>query len=219
MIGLSEMLVVAVPSALLAYRLLTSGQLAWWRSRYRMHRVPAGTAREVQDRQPVRLRGRVEVDEARPLLRAPLSGRECVAYRVNVTQQEGRSMPALIIDRYETVAFWVQDATGRAYVRGDAICWPEMKTLADVNAFSEVSEPFERYLRQFGHRSRGLVFTRPTEFEEGVILPGDEVVVAGLGAIDRSMPSEVRESSYRQDAGCPVVEAFDDGELLVSNRR
>ncbi len=183
----------------------------------RIRRTPRATARDLRAGKPVRLRGRVEVDEGTALLRAPISGRECVGWRVTVTQSPGRGS-STILDTHEGTAFWVRDPTGRTLVRGRTIVWPEMTEVARVGHFDAPDERFEQFLQQYQQSLKGILFTRRTTFEEGVLVPGDQVAVAGLGALDRSLPSEVHEGGYREEPGCPVVEPFAEGFVVVSNR-
>ncbi|RYE91748.1 MAG: hypothetical protein EOO75_08210 [Myxococcales bacterium] len=159
---------------------------------FRMRHVPRRRVRDLVAGQPARLRGRVEMDDGAALLRAPLSGRPCVAYHVVVevwreaipTKQ--RSQWEVVVDQFVVEPFWLRDATGR--IRVDAA--GDRPWLASIDARQPgpvTSEAIEEFLRR--HRVRGP-FQRPPR---------------------------VREGGYRSPTGCPVLDALDADGVLVSN--
>jgi hypothetical protein len=155
--------------------------------------VPKTSVAEAPEGQWVRLVGRVQTGDR--VLRAPLSQRTCVAFRVLVEEPQGRHskpVPPLVY-HHESVAFAIEDASGIARIEGtseqvliDLDHRERWRTLEDASA--EVQAYLSRHSRTSGsNRSR--------VYREGVLTPDEIVTVVGLacweddpssGAVDPS---------------------------------
>lgn len=202
----------------LSLALMYAGRLARerWQHRHdaphRMRRLPRTQMRDVTSGAVVRLVGRVEVDEGAPLLRAPLSGRPCVAYRVEVThrvQNEGR--PILAEDGGQ-MAFTLRDDSGRAQIEASS----GRPWLASKQLTASDRVPPE-VLREFVRLHRRTSEGPDLRFTEGVLAVGARVAVMGRVRLDPARAGEGSASGYREGGGHPIVEADDEEGVLVSN--
>jgi hypothetical protein len=156
-----------------------------------------------------RITGQIEPFEGK-VLRAPLSGRACVAYAVRVEEHKreagrGGTWEAIVRD-FDAVSFVVADGTGRALVRA-AGSWPSpiMDPVGGTGLLSGPTPELEELLRAHGESSQGLVFRKQIRAYEGVLVVGMRVAVLGKGRRGDDRPEAL------------TVECLDDGRLLMSN--
>jgi hypothetical protein len=136
----------------------------------------------------VKVAGRVEKHEK--VLRAPLSRRRCVAWRVQVfgTGKHGRDYGALVkpeIDEVRAVDFRLDDGSGVAHVVGKGA---ELELVEDRNLTShfmkEATPEMKKFLARHEQRAQGELFNRSLRYKESVLELGEEAVVVGLALRD-----------------------------------
>jgi hypothetical protein len=167
-----------------------------------------------------RIVGEIEAFEGKSV-KAPLSGRSCVAYAVRVEeyQSEGRrgSWEAIVQD-FDAVNFTVSDGTGRALVRA-AGSWPSpiMDRVGGTGIFSAAAPALDALLQAHGQSSRGLLFNKRLRAYEGVLEVGMRVAVLGIGRRSKDPSDGASGGGYRVGPGGLVMDCLDDGRLLMSN--
>ncbi|RYE91749.1 MAG: hypothetical protein EOO75_08215 [Myxococcales bacterium] len=213
-----EMLLMLIPAAYTALYVASSrGVIEREMAVHELRRTRRGTVREMVDGEPVRLVGRVEVDEGTSLLEAPLSGRPCVAFRALTSESEGRSIGQILIDDHGALPFWVRDATGRVLVPAARVVpWVKLDTIHRGGLLRRTPDRIRAYLERHAGGHQGLLPGNPGAFAEGIVAPGDLVAVAGHGRFDPRLGA-ANESGYRERVGTPVLDPLRDGFVLVSN--
>lgn len=113
-------------------------------------------------------------------LTAPLSGRACAACTIHISRLERRGSARPLISLADAVPFTVADDTETASVIG-----PEQIVALHRDHRERVTWPFtasarvEALLAEHGHEVHGGASLRCAE---GVLLPGDRVVIIGRGS-------------------------------------
>lgn len=168
--------------------------------------VPRTNVADAPEGQWVRLVGRVQTGDR--VLRAPLSQRPCVAFRVLAEEppnRDGKPVPPLI-DHHESVAFAIEDASGIARIEGtseqvliDLDHRERWRTIED--ATPEVEAYLSRHSRSTSRTNRSRVY------REGVITPDEVVTVVGLarweddpasGAVDPDQQGGFRDAPRKK---------------------
>lgn len=156
-------------------------------------------------------------------LRAPLSGRPCAAWRVEVDEyrRSGKSGHwSNIITEMDGGPLEVEDDTGRARV--DAL-GAQLVILRDAHftsgTFNDAGPALEAYLARHGHDSTGFLgLNRGLRYKEGVLEEGEEVAVLGLARWEHDPSVDARGArGYRELPRRLVVDATAEGKLLVSD--
>jgi hypothetical protein len=144
--------------------------------------------------------------EAEPI-EAPLTGRPCVYYRVEVTERRGKRTRTVIREA-KGVPFLFDDGSGLALVDpAQARVVLQMDAHSKTGAFTEADATQEEFLARHGQQSKGMIFHRTLRFRESALEVGE--LVAVLGTCERT----------RDARGRAVVrlEATPAGPLVVSD--
>jgi len=157
-------------------------------------------------------------------LRAPLSGRECAAWHVEVDQHEssgdgGGSWKNII---WETSAgtFLFQDSTGRAIVNA---LGARLVLVLDAHfksgTFNDARPQLEAYLTSHGHESTGFLgFNKAIRYREGALEAGEEVTVLGQAHWEPDPDPHAPSQGYRQRAMRLVLDIpSGEAEMIVSD--
>jgi hypothetical protein len=186
-----------------------------------LRRAPRHAIQSFPEGQPGRIVGIVEAHEGKTV-RAPLSGRTCVAYAVRVEECENRGQRGArwksLVQDFDAMNFVVVDDSGRALVRA-AGSWPSpvMDRVRSTGLFQNAGPALETLLNAHGHSSRGVLFNKKLRCEEGVIAVGTRVAVLGIGRRESEPQGDVAVGSYRESPRRLTMECLDDGRLLMSN--
>lgn len=161
--------------------------LGWWFSPHQktlraMRAVERCCIADAPEGATVRVTGTLR--EGPRLLRAPLSGRACAGYWVQVQSRRssGKSSHWVdIISERDTVDFVIDDGSGSARVHTAHV---ELAIVLDHHqrsgTFDDATSLQEGYLRSYGHKSTGMLgFNKTLRYREAVLEPGETVVVVG----------------------------------------
>ena len=207
---------------------ITAGVMAWRllfseRARHRraIKRAPLVSLGDVMEGASVRVTGTV-VAASDELKEAPLSGRPCVLYDVEVDQRrnQGRNSAWVPVIREKdfVASFWLEDDSGRALVQFD---WPEVVLTRDANFRSGIlKEPKPRlreYLSSHGESAQGIVFNKDLRYREGALEPGEQVTVLGVAHLEPDPDPAATADGYRGRAMRLVLRSPEDGEMLLSD--
>lgn len=180
----------------------------------RLKRTPIGSVAEG----PVKIAGKLRLAERS--LRAPLSGRTCALYDVEVVER--RKVDRVIIQDRLACDFLVDDGTGTALVRvGDgrgsrlelAIVQDARYTSAILN---DATPELERYLSTFGEKSTGPFANRFLKYREGVFEAGERIVVCGVARREPHPEGKAEAGNYRDAPTRVVIEAL-AGKIYLSD--
>lgn len=184
----------------------------------RAERTPIASAPEA----PVKIAGRLRLTGTS--LRAPLSGRTCALYDVQVVEK-GRVDKVIIEDRL-ACDFLVDDGTGTALVRagGGGTGRPgghlELAIVRDARYTSGILDAatpeLERYLSTFGEKSFGVFTNRNLTYREGVFEPGERVVVYGRARREPDPDAAAQGAGYRDRPTRLVIEPL-AGKIWLSD--
>lgn len=158
---------------------------------------PAKRVNTVKEGEAVEVVGRVRVEPNERLLHAPLSGRPCVAWHLQVVIDDGRDqVSAILLDELESGRILVSDPTGVAEVAADTpvvvmaafdrseLALADGRLLAPLADYCAAHDiPQARLLGQSG----------TVRVREGVIEEGERVAVAGTA----TWRQVSRNESYR----------------------
>lgn len=219
-IGLIIGVNVAILGGGLAWRYLFSERAKLRRS---LKRAPLTPMNKVMEGALVRVTGKSRQAED-DLLHAPLSGRPCLVYEVEVEEykKKGRygSWKTIILERDFVSSFWLQEGKDRALVQ---LIYPQLVLDRDASFRSGVlKEPDENlvaYLSSHGEAPQGMIFNRNLRYREGVIEPGEEVTVLAVGKNEPDPDPAATPSSYRGRAMRLVLRSPAQGEMLISDER
>ncbi len=154
-------------------------------------------------------------------LRAPLTGRSCAAWEVEVeelTADRETIAPVWqpIIVEQDAKDFLVDDGHGRILVKSELI---RVSAVKDARFWSgparDAAPELDRYLREHGESSRNaLGFNRMIRYREGILEAGELVTVLGVPrmVVDRAEPT-----SYRVHETRAVMLGLEDGFVVVSD--
>jgi hypothetical protein len=129
-------------------------------------------------------------------LRAPISGRPCVCYRIEAfvlapsPSGDGTQEWRRLATERGGVPFEVRDSTGRARVDPAA---SELTARMDLR-IGERHDGARQYLLGKGHSPAGRRF----HLREGIIAPGQRVTVVGMGVRVPDTVPPTREVDYRR---------------------
>jgi hypothetical protein len=179
---------------------------------------------EIEDERLIRAEGRLSY-ASDPLI-APLTGRKCACWEVTVeeyfiTHEYSRSRRGywqVILREQETSAFYLTDESGWAFVSPR---YPDMtltkSASAKIGGFIDATIEQEAFLKSRGQRSKDNEgFSRKLRFSEGVLDEGCTLAVAGQARREHD-PAAGQAAGYRQSPIRLVIEAPDDGPLVMSD--
>lgn len=115
------------------------------------------------------------------LLTAPISGRPCLFYVVEVVEKQGKSTSVII--REETgVPFTLRDDSGHAIVDPTGA---KIALTTDVvtrsGTLDDATQLEEAFLARHGRTSRRWVFNRGLTYREAIVEDGERVAILGAG--------------------------------------
>jgi hypothetical protein len=207
---------------------IVGGGFAWkyFKSdRWRLSRALKKAARvplaDVRDGDVVRVTGRARAAEEEPF-GAPLSGRACLAYEVEVEEyvQHGRSgkWKSIIHETDHVDAFWLVEPRARARVQ----CVPASLVLDRDAKFRsgvlrEPDQTLIAYLANHGQQHQGMIFNRNLRYREGIIEPGEEVTVLAVARSEPDPDPASTADGYRGRAMRMVLRSPAHGDLIISD--
>lgn len=160
------------------------------------------------------------VEHGANVLTAPLSGRACVYYLVEVEEYRKHGKSGrwyTIIREVEASAFYLRDATGRALIHAAGA---EVAVIKDNHSrsgtFDDATPAEEAFLQRHNRQSKGWFFNKSLRYKEGVLEQGETVAVFG-GGTWRINPDPAAGGSYREMAKELVVRAGPSAPLLISD--
>lgn len=175
---------------------------------------------ELPENTPGRLVGKVQRLDA--ILRAPLSGRACVMYRViveHLPQRQVSPSGMRIIDDQVAVPFALVDDSGQAFIDPT-----DTKFLVDVDAneFSGMFDPASKLETEFlalhGISSTAEGFNKALHFRESVLTLGEAITVVGIGVREPD-PAVATTDPYRRGPGQRLrLTGSAEAPLLVTDK-
>lgn len=166
--------------------------------------------RDVKSGDIVRIEGRVRVIE--PVLNAPLTGRACVHYDLQVEKQASKNRMERVIGETKSVPFAVEDDSGVATVEVTSF-----QATVELDRDETPREPTAAQLKllqahKLDDRS-AFGLRKQLTFREGVLEAGERVVVMGRARWDDDadgalIPSEDYRAQKREKR--LVIEAYDE---------
>jgi hypothetical protein len=193
------------------------------RRRRRILDTPTSPIARAPGGAPVEIKGSVVTSEE-GVVRAPLSGRDAVWFRVVVQEHRSRGRSGswrTVVDEREGRAFLVDDGSGqRARVApAGAHVVLDRDKIATSGTFEDAPPSLEAFLRSRGLTSTSwLGFNKAMRFEEEVLAPGDPIYALGPS---RRVPGPPVHDGYRMAPGTELLlvhEWSGDGELLLTNK-
>lgn len=180
--------------------------------------IPIVPLREVVEGELVRVTGKVKLDHD-TALEAPLTGRRCGAFVIQVTQNTHSRKAGIVelIHRIKATDFVIEDETGEALVEVDGA---EVILVRDrAEGASGTLKPTVRaqhLLDEHDIEGKGLILQKDLRFREGILAPHEEVTI--LGQAHRVNASEGGHgSSYRERATRLVFSVGSAGVLTISD--
>ena len=151
---------------------------------------------------------------------APLSGRRCAYYEVQVDQRvsSGKSHHwRKLVREEESCDFFVRDETGEARVD---MSLARVVSAVDVTrrsgTWNDASPELEAFLAERGVASKGWVFNKTLRYREAVVEEGEQVGV--LGQVGSEVAPEAGPGDgYRDPARRRVLGAPPGGQLIVTD--
>ena len=181
----------------------------------RLRRLPQSTIAQAPADRVVRIEGVIET--SLPALTAPLTGRSCAYWRVEVDIQSPRD-PNIRVERGQEVR--VRDGDGEVSVdlaaaRVEGGARVDMRgTTGGVGFVTRgLPKPLEDFLREEGGPARA--FARIVWGRELIVAAGDRVACAGRVRRDQSNEPTER-ASYRAEPSRLVLQPSAEQEVLVA---
>ena len=166
---------------------------------------------------PVEVQGTI-VPGIAGTLRAPLSGREVVWFRIVVEEENGDDNTETIIGESDSREFHLDDGRGRARIEpAGAHVVVEPETVASSGIFRDATPELQAFLGRRGVESTGkLGFNRRLTYREERLHPGDRLLAFGTSQ-RHALPSP-SERDYRKPATELVLSSGLDGddELILT---
>ncbi len=143
-------------------------------------RIPKKNIRDVTNGDYVRLTGRISA--IGEIIQAPLSGRECVYYSVIVEEKYGRQRWRKIAEEEVMADVILQDGDHYAVVISDH---PKAYLIADqeyTSGFLDEPDDIQKaFLEEHGIDLKTILgFNRNLRYQEGILEPGEQVIVTGV---------------------------------------
>ena len=197
----------------------------WWSEKARLARTlreaPRVDIRAMPEGARARVVGTVTAHGA--TLRAPLTGRACVAYVAQVEERISTGKTSYWTNRIhevKSVPFAIDDGTGRAIVDpGAAQLLVEMDATTKSGAFDDATPIEADFLRRHGMASTGWFFNKTLRYVEGVIEPGERVAVLGQAVREPDPDAAGQVTGYRDALPTrPRIGGTPAQPILVSDR-
>lgn len=150
-----------------------------------LKKSPAKPINSVRDGMLVRLHGVAKLAQE-PLI-APLSGRKCVYYHIQVEQKGDKNSWRQILSEFKNQNFYLQVGNELALVKAQAKHRTLFHLVADHNLRSgwrnDATPTMEEFLNKHGKRSTSMLFNlnKTLRYKEAIIEPGEQIVVKGIG--------------------------------------
>ncbi len=178
------------------------------------------TAADLADGTTGRLAGVVTSDAT---LRAPLTGRPCVAYVARVEEKIARGDTKGWVERIHEVKglpFTIDDGTGRALIDpGQATMLLQMDAATRSGVLDSATPVEASFLARHGLDSQGWLLNKTFRYTEGVIEPGERVAILGRGAREPDPSTAADEAGYRSALSTRVrIAGTPDEPVLVTDR-
>ena len=151
-----------------------------------------------------------------PLMTSPLTGRSCFYYCIVVQERRNGQLWTPILREERGVDFQLRDASGAALVRPE-----RAKTVLIADETREQSlltiddERLERFMRERGQPTRGVVLQKTLRAEEAILVAGKRIAVAALARWEAN--AEGSAANYREPARRLTLAAAGDVPLLISD--
>lgn len=138
--------------------------------------------KHVKKGERVKIKGRIKAQN--DLITAPVSGRACLGYQLQVFRVASGSysdVEAEMIHEAKSVIFYLEDKQGLAKILPR---WQEItlhkEMVEELGRFDEPSERQAKVLEKYGEKATtGLGLTRRLVFKEGILEVGEQVAVVG----------------------------------------
>lgn len=131
-------------------------------------------------------------------LRAPLTGRACVAYVARVEEHLGKQGWRTRVYEVRGVTFTIDDGTGRALIDPtSSTLLLEMDSTTRSGSLDDATPVEESFLARHGFASTGWWLNKTLRYTEGVIEAGERVAVLGRGVREPDPDARPRDSGYR----------------------
>lgn len=182
-----------------------------------MRAAPRRAIAEVADGEVARLVGRVV---PRTTLVAPLTGRPCTYWRVEIdrlVQRRRSTRWQRLGTAAEGATFALDDAGGRAIVDPRAAqLVVVLDTTTRSGTFDDATPIEEALLARLGEASRGVVFNHTVRYREGVLEAGEQIAV--VGRCQREVDPDSPGGGFRDVVATRVqVGATETGDLLITD--
>ncbi len=181
------------------------------RLRRAAEKLPVTPMRDVVDGRPVKVMG--TVDLPRPPLVAPISGRGCAGWAVDLQEQaDGWST---VVTQWHAADFVIVDETGHAarivVARADVVY--ELDAAATASWSEPPGERLRAFLAKHGRAVEGPL-SSPYRCCEGIIEHGERVTIVGTARRELDPSPRALDGSYRE---APTRLVFDaaDGPLWI----
>jgi hypothetical protein len=177
-----------------------------------LRRLPLKTIVNTPEGREVRVSGRTSSLEG-GVLEAPITGRKCVAWRVEVRRHSGKSSHRILLES-DSRDFAIDDDTGRAIVDGTVLDLMSHGETRGTRFMGRAQTPrLDAFLKLHGIETEGVI--RPSfSYTERLIEEGQLVTVAG--SCTRGVDSTGRGKGYRGDGRLLRVGSLTDGSLPVT---
>ncbi len=186
----------------------------------RIRKLPKSSIAETPEDTDVRVCGDLEYVEDLVPLTAPLSGRECVAWRVIVRERRSsgkNSRWVTVVEEESAIDFMLVDATGRARIDGTALSLAlDVDASGGTGLFKQDVPRLEAFLGERGISTRGFIFGKTLQYKEGILALGEKVTVAGSAKWEKD-PTQRGQGGYRDVGKLLRVRALATGELLATD--
>ncbi len=184
-----------------------------------MRAAPLVAARDFQGDQLARLQGTLRY--ATEPLTAPLSGRSCALYVVQVEEYRSNGKSGSwheIIREEEGREFFLDDDSGSAFVRPDGA---DTVLVKDAHfrsgTLNDATPGLEAFLNRNGTKSTGWLFNRSLRYKEGVLEAGELVAVCGRGVREADPDPRSAQGGYRESATRVVLSQSLHAPLYISD--
>jgi hypothetical protein len=196
---------------------------SWWEKAKlarALRRAPRIAIRALPEATRARIVGTVAAEAT---LRAPLTGRTCVAYVVHVEERVSNGKTTTWTPRIhevKSVPFTVDDGTGRALVDpGQAQLLVEMDSTTRSGPFDEATAAEAGFLERHGMAAKGWFLRKNLRYLEGVIEPGERVAVLGRAVREPDPGAVAQVTGYRDELPTRVrIGGTKEQPIIVSDR-
>lgn len=211
--------VVAVVVAAILVRLAARSISAERIHEQMLREAPRATAASLENGVTGRLAGVVTADAT---LRAPMTGRACVAYVARVEEWSGGRRARWLerIHEVRGVPFTIDDGSGRALVDpGASTMLLHMDATTRSGRFDDATPVEEAFLARHDLASTGWVLNKTLRYTEGVIEPGERVAIIGRGVREPDPAAGVDVTGYHSALATRVrISGTADEPVLVTDR-